>query len=248
MERDIFRASRIAGLVRGRSARPRRSAFILAKNLGACGEAGAVTTNDQALAARVCLLRDHGQARKYYHDIEGYNGRLDAIQAGILSVKLQHLNEWNEERRARATEYRSLFEAEGNLVKVPHEPTWSHAVHHLYVVRTDDREGLMAFLNYQGIGSGVHYPIPLHLQKAYQHLGYREGDFPICERAAREIVSLPMFPQLRPDQQQRVVRTVAEFLASKSHRPPVEPEAEASHLRRGEEVQSGLLSPDRHFI
>jgi dTDP-4-amino-4,6-dideoxygalactose transaminase len=198
--------------------------FYPGKNLGACGEAGAVTTNDRALAARVGLLRDHGQARKYYHDIEGYNGRLDAIQAGILNVKLQHLTEWNEQRRARATEYKRLFEARGNPVKVPHEPTWSRAVHHLYVVRTDDREGLMAFLNYQGIGTGIHYPIPLHLQKAYQHLGYQEGDFPICERAAREIVSLPMFPQLRPDQQQRVVQAVAEFLENRSHRSPLQPE------------------------
>ena len=222
--------------------------FYPGKNLGACGEAGAVTTNDQVLAAKVCLLRDHGQAKKYYHVMEGYNGRLDAIQAGILSVKLQHLTEWNEQRRARATEYRRLFEAGGNPVKVPHEPTWARAVHHLYVVRTDDREGLMAFLNYQGIGTGIHYPIPLHLQKAYQHLGYQKGDFPICERAAREIVSLPMFPQLRADQQQRVVQAIVEFLENRSRRSPVEPKPVASHLRRGEQVQSGMSSADRHFI
>jgi dTDP-4-amino-4,6-dideoxygalactose transaminase len=222
--------------------------FYPGKNLGACGEAGAVTTNDQVLAANVCLLRDHGQAKKYYHVMEGYNGRLDAIQAGILNVKLQHLTEWNEQRRARATEYRRLFEAGGNPVKVPREPTWARAVHHLYVVRTDDREGLMAFLNYQGIGTGIHYPIPLHLQKAYQHLGYQEGDFPICERAAREIVSLPMFPQLRADQQQRVVQAIVEFLENRSRRSPVEPKPVASHFRRGEQVQSGMSSADRHFL
>ena len=189
--------------------------FYPGKNLGACGEAGAVSTNDQALAARVCMLRDHGQAKKYYHDMEGYNGRLDAIQAGILHVKLQHLAEWNEQRRERVAEYRKLFEAAGNPVYPPYEPSWSRAVYHLYVVRIDDREGLMAFLKEQGIGAGIHYPIPLHLQKAYQHLGYQQGDFPICEKVAREIVSLPMFPQLQSDQQRRVVKAVAEFVESK---------------------------------
>jgi dTDP-4-amino-4,6-dideoxygalactose transaminase len=189
--------------------------FYPGKNLGACGEAGAVCTNDQALAARVSMLRDHGQAKKYYHDMEGYNGRLDAIQAGILNVKLQHLARWNEQRRERVDDYKKLFEAAGNPVCPPHEPSWSRAVYHLYVVRTDDREGLMAFLKEQGIGTGIHYPVPLHLQKAYQHLGYQQGDFPICEKVAREIVSLPMFPQLQPDQQQRVVTAVAGFVESK---------------------------------
>jgi dTDP-4-amino-4,6-dideoxygalactose transaminase len=189
--------------------------FYPGKNLGACGEAGAVTTNDAGLAAQVRMIRDHGQAKKYYHDVEGYNGRLDAIQAGILHVKLQHLAEWNGQRRERAAEYEKLFEAAGNTMNPPYEPSWSRAVYHLYVVRTDDREGLMTFLKGQGIGTGIHYPIPLHLQKAYQHLGYREGDFPICETVAREIVSLPMFPQLRPEQQQRVVQAVAEFVENK---------------------------------
>jgi dTDP-4-amino-4,6-dideoxygalactose transaminase len=186
--------------------------FYPGKNLGACGEAGAVTTNDPGLAAQVCMLRDHGQAKKYYHDVEGYNGRLDAVQAGILQVKLQHLAEWNEQRRARAAEYKQLFESAGNLVNPPFEPSWSRAVYHLYVVRAEDREGLMAFLKDQGIGCGIHYPIPLHLQKAYQNRGYREGDFPICEKVSHEIVSLPMFPHLAPDQQQRVVEAVVEFV------------------------------------
>jgi dTDP-4-amino-4,6-dideoxygalactose transaminase len=189
--------------------------FYPGKNLGACGEAGAVTTNDAGLAAQVRMIRDHGQAKKYYHDVEGYNGRLDAIQAGILHVKLQHLAEWNGQRRERAAQYKKLFEAAGNTVTPPYEPSWSRAVYHLYVVRTDDREGLMAFLKGQGIGTGIHYPIPLHLQKAYQHLGYGGGDFPICETVAREIVSLPMFPQLRPEQQQRVVQAIAEFVENK---------------------------------
>ena len=202
-------------LTAGSVGRAAAFSFYPGKNLGACGEAGAVTTNDPALAAQVSMLRDHGQARKYYHGMEGYNGRLDAIQAGILHVKLQHLAEWNDQRRARAAEYKKLFEAAGNPVNPPYEPSWSRAVYHLYVVRTDDREGLMAFLKEQGIGTGIHYPIPLHLQKAYQHKGHQEGDFPICEKVAREIVSLPMFPQLKSDPQQRVVEAVAEFVETK---------------------------------
>jgi dTDP-4-amino-4,6-dideoxygalactose transaminase len=185
--------------------------FYPGKNLGACGEAGAVTTNDQALAAQVYMLRDHGQLKKYYHNIEGYNGRLDAIQAGILHVKLPHLTDWNEQRRARAAEYKKLFEASGNPVKPPFEPAWSRAVYHLYVVRTEHREGLMGFLKEQGIGTGIHYPIPLHLQKAYHTLGYSPGDCPVTERVAAEIVSLPMYPQLAVAEQARVVEQVVQF-------------------------------------
>lgn len=186
--------------------------FYPGKNLGACGEAGAVTTNEADLAAKVRMIRDHGQAKKYYHDIEGYNGRLDAIQAGLLDVKLRHLADWNKERRERAAEYKKLFAAAGSPVNVPFEPEWSRAVYHLYVVRVDDRDGMMAALKDQGIGTGIHYPIPLHLQKAYKHLGYGEGDFPVCEKVAKEIVSLPMFPQLKPEQQQQVVKAVAQFV------------------------------------
>ena len=189
--------------------------FYPGKNLGACGEAGAVTTNEAGLASQIRMIRDHGQAKKYYHDVEGYNGRLDAIQAGILHVKLKHLAEWNDQRRARAAEYKKLFEAAGNPVKPAFEPLWSRAVYHLYVVRTDDRDGMMAFIKEQNIGAGIHYPIPLHLQKAYQHLAHQEGDFPICEKVAREIVSLPMFPQLRSEQQQEVVQAVAQFVENK---------------------------------
>ena len=189
--------------------------FYPGKNLGACGEAGAVTTNDAAIAAKIRMLRDHGQAKKYYHDIEGYNGRLDSIQAGILLVKLQHLAEWNDQRRTRAAEYNRLFDAAGSPVKVPYEPSWSRAVYHLYVVRTGDREKLMAYLKERDIGTGIHYPIPLHLQKAYRHKEHHEGDFSICEKVAREIVSLPMCPQLKSDQQQTVVNTIAQFVETK---------------------------------
>jgi dTDP-4-amino-4,6-dideoxygalactose transaminase len=185
--------------------------FYPGKNLGACGEAGAVTTNDAGLAKKMKMLRDHGQATKYYHDIEGYNGRLDAIQAGLLHKKLAHLAKWNDQRRERAATYKRLLSGADGTVIAPHEPSWSKAVHHLYVIRTEDREGMMAHLKAKGIGSGIHYPIPLHLQKAYSELNYRAGDFPVCEKAAAEILSLPMFPQLTEAQQERVIEEVLQF-------------------------------------
>ena len=189
--------------------------FYPGKNLGACGEAGAVTTNDASLAAQIRMIRDHGQAKKYYHDVEGYNGRLDAMQAGFLHVKLKHLAKWTEQRRERAAEYGRLLGAAGNPVEAPFEPSSSKAVYHLYVVRTGDREGLMAHLKDAGIGTGIHYPIPLHLQKAYKSLNYQQGDFPVTERAAEAIVSLPMFPNLTSAQQARVVEEVRRFVESK---------------------------------
>lgn len=189
--------------------------FYPSKNLGACGEAGAVTTNDGSIAAKVRMIRDHGQSKKYLHDMEGYNGRLDAIQAGILLVKLQHLLHWTDNRRVHAAEYQRLFENAGSPVILPYEPSWSRAVYHLYVVCTSDRERLMAFLSDQGIGTAIHYPLPLHLQKAYQQYGYKRGDFPVCEKVACEIVSLPMFPQLKIDQQRIVVNTISQFVEDK---------------------------------
>jgi dTDP-4-amino-4,6-dideoxygalactose transaminase len=185
--------------------------FYPGKNLGACGEGGAITTNDAKLADTCKMIRDHGQAKKYYHDIEGYNGRLDAIQAGILSVKLKHLAGWNAKRRERAAEYNRLFAAAKAGVRTPYEPSWSRAVYHLYVVRTEDREGMMAHLGKAGIGTGIHYPIPLHRQRAYESLGYKVGDFPVTEKVASQIVSLPMFPNLTAEQQGRVVNEVARF-------------------------------------
>ena len=150
--------------------------FYPGKNLGACGEAGAVTTNDEAVAKQIRMLRDHGQASKYYHDVEGYNGRLDTIQSGILHAKLKKLEGWNEKRRALAKEYSRLFEGAADVM-LPHEPAWSKGVYHLYVVRVQGREKLQADLSAAGIGTAIHYPIPLHLQKAYQRLGYKAGDF-----------------------------------------------------------------------
>jgi len=183
--------------------------FYPGKNLGACGEAGAVTTNDRALAERVRMLRDHGQVRKYHHDIEGYNGRLDAIQAGVLRVKLHHLAKWNEQRRECARGYNELFADTEGAVILPHVPSWSRPVYHLYVVRVTERERLQKDLAAAGIGTGIHYPIPLHLSKAYEALGFRPGDFPVAEQAASEVLSLPLFPELSPEQQERVVTHVA---------------------------------------
>ncbi len=186
--------------------------FYPGKNLGACGEAGAATTNDDCIADKIKMLRDHGQAKKYYHDVEGYNGRLDAIQAGLLEIKLRHLSEWNALRRNHAVEYnRLLSDAEG--VVCPSEPSWSRGVYHLYVVRSAERDELIRRLNDARIGTGIHYPVPLHLQQAYRSFGYQRGDFPVTECAAAEIVSLPMFPQLTAEQQARVVAEICAFAA-----------------------------------
>ena len=189
--------------------------FYPGKNLGACGEAGAITTNDEALAKRMKMIRDHGQAKKYYHDIEGYNGRLDSIQAGWLSVKLRHLAKWNQSRRELAHRYHELFSDTKDFLVIPREAAWTKGVYHLYVVRVADREALQAHLAEAGIATGIHYPIPLHLQKAYQYLKYKQGDFPVTEKVAAEIVSLPMFPQLKQEQLAAVAARVTEFVTSK---------------------------------
>jgi len=177
--------------------------FYPGKNLGAMGEGGAVTTNDESIAKYVKMLRDHGQAKKYFHDIEGYNGRLDSMQCGFLSVKLKHLPAWNEQRRAHAAYYAKLLK-EIPLVKYPVEPSWSKAVFHLYVIHVKNRDQLQQHLNDQKIATGLHYPLPLHLQNAYKHLGYKKGDFPVTEKLADELLSLPMFPELT-DGQQKVI-------------------------------------------
>ncbi len=182
--------------------------FYPGKNLGACGEGGAVTTNDEAIARKVRMLRDHGQSKKYYHDVEGYNGRLDSIQAGFLSVKLKHLPLWNQSRREHASRYNDLFAASNTNIVTPHEPSWSKAVYHLYVVQVENRQAVQARLAEDGVGTGIHYPIPLHLQKAYASLGYTSGDFPICEKAAERILSLPMFPGLSESDQAQVVHAM----------------------------------------
>ncbi len=186
--------------------------FYPGKNLGACGEGGAVTSKDPELAQRVRMLRDHGQAEKYYHDLEGYNGRLDAIQAGILSVKLGHLATWNSQRRDNSENYRQLLLSVDGLI-LPFEPLRSKAVYHLYVIRVQDRHEVQKSLTADGIGTGIHYPIPLHLQKAYGGLGYKEGDFPVCEKISLEILSLPMYPGLEYSDQRRVAERISESMA-----------------------------------
>src|SRR5262245_821524 len=193
--------------------------FYPGKNLGACGEGGAVTTDDEA-AARLCrLLRDHGQSRKYLHEIEGYNGRLDAIQAGILAVKLAHVEAWNEQRRAVALHYDRLLAPIDGLVR-PHVPAWSRPVFHLYVIRLEARDELQAFLAEAGIGTGIHYPEPLHLCRPYQSLGYQPGDFPMAERSMREILSLPMYPGLSLNAQRRVADRIGQFVAERCRLSP----------------------------
>jgi dTDP-4-amino-4,6-dideoxygalactose transaminase len=184
--------------------------FYPGKNLGACGEAGAVTTNDARIAGRIKMLRDHGQATKYHHEIEGYNGRVDAIQAGLLQTKLAHLANWNRRRRDRAVDYNRLL-AKNAAVILPYEPSWSCAVYHLYVIRSKNRDALMNHLKGAGIGTAIHYPVPLHLQKAYASLNYSPDDFPITRKVAGEIISLPMFPQLTSDQQVRVAEAIDVF-------------------------------------
>jgi dTDP-4-amino-4,6-dideoxygalactose transaminase len=185
--------------------------FYPGKNLGACGEAGAVTTNDHELALKVGILRDHGQSKKYYHDVEGYNGRLDSIQAGILRVKLRHLARWNEQRRESARFYNELLAPLAGNIKVPEPPPWARPVYHLYVVCTPNRDELQKRLNDAGIGTGIHYPIPVHLQAAYSEMGWKHGDFPVAEEAAEQILSLPMFAGLKCEQQRRVAEVVSEF-------------------------------------
>jgi dTDP-4-amino-4,6-dideoxygalactose transaminase len=186
--------------------------FYPGKNLGACGEAGAVTTNSEEIARQIRMLREHGQTKKYYHKIEGYNGRLDSLQAGLLSVKLRHLAEWNRQRQEAAARYNEMLSA-AERVMTPHIPSWSRPVHHLYVVRVADREGLQKHLADAKIDTGIHYPIPLHLQEAYKAFGFKNGDFPVTEKVALEILSLPMYPQLQAEAQSRVVQKIQEFAA-----------------------------------
>jgi dTDP-4-amino-4,6-dideoxygalactose transaminase len=187
--------------------------FYPGKNLGACGEAGAVTTNDTGIADKIKMLRNHGQVTKYLHEVEGYNARVDAIQAGLLHAKLTHLAKWNTQRRDRAADYNRLL-APNEALTLPYEPSWSRAVYHLYVIRTQDRSGLMTHLGKVGIGTGIHYPVPLHLQKAYASLNYKSGDFPVAARVATEIVSLPMFPELTAQQQARVADEILAFTST----------------------------------
>jgi dTDP-4-amino-4,6-dideoxygalactose transaminase len=185
--------------------------FYPGKNLGAYGEGGAVVTQDEGIANKIKMIRDHGQAQKYFHDMEGYNGRLDAIQAGVLRIKLRRLEKWNESRRRNAAVYKELLSGVQGI-SLPVEADYARHVYHLYVVLVDDRDALQKSLGEKGIGTGLHYPQPLHLQKAYSHLGHREGDFPVTESVTRRLLSLPMFPELTREQIEYVAEGVKEFV------------------------------------
>ena len=204
--------------------------FYPTKNLSAYGDAGCVTTMDADFAEHMRRLRNHGSPRRYVHEEFGWNSRLDAIQAAILLVKMKYISEWNEQRGERAATYDRLLkraglaastedgtgrsvagDTRGFPLTLPYREAQARHVFHQYVVRAHRRDELRAFLAENGIGSEIYYPIPLHLQSCFAYLGYREGDLPESERAAREVLALPMFPELREDEQQRVVSKIAEF-------------------------------------
>jgi dTDP-4-amino-4,6-dideoxygalactose transaminase len=193
--------------------------FYPCKNLGACGDAGMVTTRNAALAERLRLLRNYGQTGDHVHSQRGLNARLDTLQAAILNVKLPHLVRWNEHRARHAALYDELLAGISD-VKTPERMPYTTHIYHLYVVRCRRRDALQAFLAERGIETGIHYPIPIHLQEAYADLGYQRGQFPIAEQLAGEILSMPMFPELREEQIERVARAIREFyLPRPAHAP-----------------------------
>jgi dTDP-4-amino-4,6-dideoxygalactose transaminase len=181
--------------------------FYPGKNLGAYGEGGMVVTNDAALAKKVRMLRDFGQEAKYHHAFAGYNYRMESFQGAILRVKLRHLDAWTDARRAHARRYGELLAGSAE-VEVPETMPWARHVHHIYAVRTGDRDGLRAKLDIAGVQTGIHYPVPVHLQPAYAGMGYRLGDFPEAERAANQVLSLPMFAELTDEQIDAVAAAV----------------------------------------
>jgi dTDP-4-amino-4,6-dideoxygalactose transaminase len=179
------------------------TSFYPGKNLGAYGDAGAVMTNDAALAGKVRALRNYGSEVKYHHPEPGFNSRLDTVQAVVLLVKLARLAGWNDERRVAAARYESLL-ADVEAVRLPRVFAGNEHVWHLYVVRVAERDTVLASLHEQGIGAGIHYPVPIHLQGAFSDLGHRLGDYPVAEAAAGDMLSLPLFPGITADQQERV--------------------------------------------
>jgi dTDP-4-amino-4,6-dideoxygalactose transaminase len=188
--------------------------FFPSKNLGAFGDAGLLTTEDAALAARATLLRTHGMKPKYYHHLVGANFRMDALQAAVLRVKAPHLARWTEGRRANAARYRRLFQAAGldASVTLPFEPADRSHIVNQFVIRTADRDGLKRHLDEQGIGNEIYYPVPFHMQPCFANLGYRVGAFPHAERAARESLAIPVYGELTADQQETVVSAIGQFV------------------------------------
>jgi dTDP-4-amino-4,6-dideoxygalactose transaminase len=193
--------------------------FYPGKNLGAYGEGGAVVTNDAEVARRIRLLRDHGSEQKYRHEIIGYNFRLEGMQGAVLNVKLKYLDGWNDLRRAHAARYGELLsdahrQHAGGALTLPQELPYARHIYHLYVVQTNERDALQKHLNAEGIQTGIHYPVPVHLQPAYASLGHRAGDFPEAERQAARVLSLPMFPELSEPQIARVAEAIRSFAGS----------------------------------
>jgi dTDP-4-amino-4,6-dideoxygalactose transaminase len=183
--------------------------FYPGKNLGACGEGGALVTNNAEYAARARSLREHGSTVRYYHDEIGYNYRMEGFQGAVLGVKLPHLTQWTRERQRVAKRYHELLK--GTPLQLPQEAPFAESVWHLYVVRHPRRDALKKHLEDNGVGCAVHYPIPLHLQKAYAHLGHKPGDFPVTEKAAQQCLSLPIYPELTDAQITRVVEVIKTF-------------------------------------
>ena len=186
--------------------------FYCSKNLGAYGEAGSIVTNDDKLADDLRALREHGQSTRYYHPVVGYNARLDELQAAILRIKLRRLDEWNSRRRAIAKRYSELLRESG--VRTPEMPAGERHVYYAYAIRVPNgkRDALRAYLAERGIGTQIHYPVPIHLQEAAQFLGYRKGDLPATERLADEQLSIPIFPEMTDSQIERVASTITEFM------------------------------------
>ncbi len=183
--------------------------FYPGKNLGACGEGGALVTNNSAFAARAKSLREHGSTVRYYHDEVGFNYRMEGIQGAVLGVKLPHLPKWTAERRRVAHRYHELLK--DTPLQLPREAAYAESAYHLYVVRHPQRDKLKEHLDANGVGCALHYPLPLHLQKCYASLGHKPGDFPVAEKAARECLSLPIFPELTDAQIRRVAEVVKNF-------------------------------------
>jgi len=185
--------------------------FYPGKNLGAYGDAGMITTNNEEISKKLKLLRNHGRiTKKYEHEIEGYSSRLDNLQAAILRVKLRHLNKWNNMRRENAKKYNELLSNIDGII-TPYEADYAKHVYHLYVIRTENQDKLREELKSEGIATGIHYPIPLHLQPAYNYLGYKRGDFPVTEKASQEILSLPMYAELGDEQIEEIIELVKYF-------------------------------------
>lgn len=189
--------------------------FYPGKNLGAYGEAGAVVTNSAELDKKIRMLRDHGQAKKYYHGLIGWNARMDGLQGAVLSVKLKHIQDWNEGRRRNAKMYGDLLTRAGAVV-LPREQDGMKHVYHIYAIRVQDRDAFINRLAEKDIHCGIHYPIPLHLQEAYKSLGHHRGSFPVAEKSAAEFVSLPMFPELTPEQIRYAAREIEGHVAPKA--------------------------------